>query len=506
MANLPISFEEIDQLERTGQLTPETAQAARAQMASANPDVPMSVEQPPVGGEMVSFSPMEQIAPDYTAASSQAPTISSLPRDPAMNTPNPIIPQPTSTPNPEMSPVAPQFEPAPAMNLVQQGVPNKRIAGIEAGYAKQQQAMLDAAKAGSDKAMEEASYLKTAREELDKMNAQQQQREVERQQFLDKEMSEYKKIEQTALDSTVDPTRFWASKSTGQKVMASIGLFFGGIAQGFGAAKNPAQEILQNAIQNDIDAQKSEIEKLKDIGSAKRNLYGQFLERFKDTRQAEAATKLTMLQKVEMQMKEVAARHKAPEIQASALKAQGELQVLKNAALMQFEQAAQAKQQIQLRGGAQLPAGIDIEELSPDQRDRYVPGVGLASTKEGAKEVREFKSTVDTVNSGIQDLIGFTTKTGDSLNPADRARAQATASMLVGQLRLPIVGPGAVTERELELLQSIVADPTKIMSLDAVSKASLETVSKRLNAQLSDKAKTNGLRPVNQQVSSFQPR
>lgn len=287
--------------------------------------------------------------------------------------------------------------------------------------------------------------------------------------------------------------------------MGIIGLAFGGYVQGATGRGSPAQEMIGQAIQNDIAAQKAEMDKLKDLGTAKRNMFGLYMQQFGDERQAEAATRATMLQRVEMQMKQVAASFKAPQIQANAQKAIGEIQVQKNAALYQFEQAAQAKH-VQLRGGSQLPAGLDIEQLPPEQRERYVPGLGLASTKEGAKDMREFKATADSINGGIQELISMTNSTGKSISPEQRARAETLASMLKGQLRLPIVGPGAVSESEWKLLDRIVANPATIFSLDAVSRASLETVNRRIQSQLADKARSNGLRPVNQQVSSFKPR
>jgi hypothetical protein len=332
------------------------------------------------------------------------------------------------------------------------------------------------------------------------------EKETKRQQFMDTQLKDYQNLENELLDKKVDPSRFWGSRSTGQKIAAYIGMAFGGLAAGFGG-KNVTKDMMDNAIQQDIDSQKSEIDKLKDISSAKKNMYGLFMEKFNDERQAEAATKATMLQKVELQMKETAARHKAPELQANALKSIGEVQVMKNAALLQFEQAAQGKaQKLLLSGGSQLPAGLDIEHLTEDQRTRYVPGVGLASTKEGAKEVREFKAVADDINSGINELIAMTNSSGKSINPAARAKAEALANMLKGQLRVPIVGPGAVSESEWKLLDRIVANPATIFSLDPISRASLETVNRRIQDQLANKAKVNGLKPVGQQVKSFQPR
>jgi len=58
--------------------------------------------------------------------------------------------------------------------------------------------------------------------------------------------------QQKALD-TIDPERFWKSRTTGQSIMGAIGVLFGGLNPN---GKNNALEVIQNAIKNDIDAKK----------------------------------------------------------------------------------------------------------------------------------------------------------------------------------------------------------------------------------------------------------
>lgn len=62
----------------------------------------------------------------------------------------------------------------------------------------------------------------------------------------------------------LDPNRVWNNMSTGNKVLASVGLFLGGLGAGSGGT-NRALQTINKTIDDDIDAQKTEILKNKDL-------------------------------------------------------------------------------------------------------------------------------------------------------------------------------------------------------------------------------------------------
>jgi hypothetical protein len=53
---------------------------------------------------------------------------------------------------------------------------------------------------------------------------------------------------------------------------------------------------------------------------------------------------------------------------------------------------------------------------------------------------------------------------------------KATITPLKGKLRLPLIGPGAVSEYEQEILAEAIADPTKIFSLESANLKKLRTL------------------------------
>jgi len=85
-------------------------------------------------------------------------------------------------------------------------------------------------------------------------NQRQQQARTEARTRLQSAMDESSKV-----DTSIDPGRYWASRSTGGKIAGIIGLVLGAIGAGNDGV-NRAAGMLDNAINRDLDAQKSEHE------------------------------------------------------------------------------------------------------------------------------------------------------------------------------------------------------------------------------------------------------
>jgi len=134
---------------------------------------------------------------------------------------------------------------------------------------------------------------------------------------------------------------------------------------------------------------------------------------------------------------------------------------------------------------------IAIQKYNDDQKAKEVPGVGMARTTAAAKEVIEFKTTVEDTEKGIDGLTKILDTPGKAFSPKARAEAQTLTSMLKGSLRLAIVGPGAMTEKEMKLLDDIVANPTSLKKLDSTVRATFNKLRTHLNDQLETRYKNN---------------
>jgi hypothetical protein len=129
-----------------------------------------------------------------------------------------------------------------------------------------------------------------------KVYEEQQNPELEKQvkqRMMDLEV-ERKKVGQeldsfrsAGMQDKIDPSRVWNNMSTGNKILATIGMVLGGAGSGGNAANNAGLNVLNQAIDRDIRAQMSDKEN-------KMNLYRLNMDRYKDTLTAQEMTRMQL--------------------------------------------------------------------------------------------------------------------------------------------------------------------------------------------------------------------
>ena len=355
---------------------------------------------------------------------------------------------------------------------------------INAGFDLQQQGIGMAAAAGAAKAAENVAAISETQKKLADIakanadfQAQQQTKIMEAETDLKNEIERVSNLK-------VDPSRYWAEKSTGQKIGLGISLFLGALGAGQ-TGVNQAANVINSAIDQDIKIQQGDIAQQTKGLDRKRGLFAEMKRKYKDDLMAREATRAAYLQDAQLKIQEIANKYEGQDISAKAMQLIGQIETQKQAAQSAFLSRLQQTQPV--------TADANVNMLTEDQRERFVPGYGLALTKEAAKQGRELAGTIESIKGNIDELIKISQQSGKSLSPTDRARANTISSILIGQLRLPIVGPGAVSEKELELLQTIIADPTRIMSLDVTNRQRLKTLRERMDTQTANQLKTLGL-------------
>lgn len=390
------------------------------------------------------------------------------------------------------APAAPAGDQQPQISLASdtmqapttQRIPQMGMGMSTPGLDLQQQAIAQAAVAGASKAAEETAYYQKMQDDMqtrqEAFQASQQERQNKIQEQQSKLAGEIERVNQLS----VDPNRFWANKDTADKIQIGIGMLLGAFGSAGGGGNRAAQTI-QNAINRDINIQKSNIAGERRGVTEQRGLLNDMKATFNDEAMAEQAANAAYLNQAQLKVKEIASRYTAPDVQAKAAGLIGQLENQKQLAQQKFMQDYIKK----------LPVSADTapEMMTKEQRDRFVPGYGLALNKETAAKGRELVGTIDSIKGNIDQLELLSNKSGSSISPSDRARANTISSILIGQLRLPIVGPGAVSEKELELLNNIIADPTRIFSLDSSNKERLKTLRERMDEQTRSQLKTFGL-------------
>lgn len=216
---------------------------------------------------------------------------------------------------------------------------NARQGNLEQGYNIQQEAIMKGAQAGAAQAAAESAHLQKTYDETERMRTEEMAREVERRERLKGDED----LLRTAIDkyqaTPATTQEKFANMDTGQKIMTGIALFLGAAPNSSGG--NRAVDVMQRAVDADLAKAKQGV-------NDRNSLYKEMKDTFGDERQAEAATRLAYIQNAQLKLQQVAAQYKGPQIKANAEALYGQLEVAKQAQMLQFEQAAQLNPSMQM--------------------------------------------------------------------------------------------------------------------------------------------------------------
>lgn len=289
----------------------------------------------------------------------------------------------------------------------------------------------------------------------------------------------------------IDPNKYWDNNS---KVAAAIGMIIGG----FNPTNSPnaAMNFLKFQMEQNLQAQQANL-------NSNQNLLNANLRQFGNLKDAQEFTRVMQADVVSNQLKMAAAKAQSPMAKAAALRAAGQLDT---ESAQKFEAFAKKKALDQLTASAQsgdpskmntLIAGLEAagqHEMAKDYRSRAVPGLGFANDLSGAKDLREMQATTKTVSQGIKRLREIASIPGKSISPELSKEAESIRTQMIGRLRVPLTGPGAMSEGERMLLEKAIPDVTAIFSMDNRNQKALETLNKGVLNGYRNMAIANGLK------------
>jgi len=314
----------------------------------------------------------------------------------------------------------------------------------------------------------EAEQIKTQNAQV---AAQQKVQEEDLEDLQQQQLEAAKRVEQAELSqSKIDPDRFWKNKSTGEKILAGIAVFLGGMGRG----QNNALNIIQGAIDRDIESQKlnnkQKLQVANNAFKAAQLKIDQMLARSKNEQMQQKG--LLLKEQLEQQR-----------LQRRQMLQQAELQEIRRAAILRQQATGQ----------------IDPSMLSDDERERIVRlpngSIQLADNKTAAVDVRKFVNETQPAIDNL-DKLATMAKSGEfsRLDPRDRALIDQQRQQLIGQLRLSLVGPGALTEKELEIIKETIGNPNKMIFKDTEVKK-INSLMKNLQGRINQRYKNAGIRP-----------
>jgi hypothetical protein len=377
------------------------------------------------------------------------------------------------------------YEQTPSVKPMQQ----QAVGGaglLDVGLNKQRAGIQAEAKAAEAQGVRDASYIAGQQLAIEEHKNRMVDMQVQKQKIADEFVANQKKFDEQLAAS--QPKNWWAEQSTGVRIGAAIAIGLGQYSSAINGGPNAAMALIDSAIKRDMDRQRMAYEQLRDKKKDAQNLYGIQLARLGDQESAMNAMYATGLEKTKLMLQQSAAQARTEGAKAAAQKMIGEIEAKQGALYLELGVKAAAHQQ----------------QMDKDKRGLYVPHFQqFAVSEKGAQAMNELAAATNTATDGIKQLLAISQKGGKALSPTLRAEAETIAQLTASALRVPILGPGTVNDRERELMERIVQNPTVIFSLDAVNRVRLQTLMKKLDSNLSAQGKAYGLQPAPQAAKVF---
>lgn len=305
----------------------------------------------------------------------------------------------------------------------------------------------------------------------------------------------------------VQSNRLWSNMGTAQKIGAGIAIALGGYGGALtGKGDNKALDIILKAIDRDVEEQKFNIKQksqgLRDSANMSQTMLSNLQSKFSTDLQAEAALKALQLRQVQAKLAKDSGKYNNDQIKATA---QYQIAELKRAEMAEIAKIkADMAQQAYMNGTgtdkfdpameARLPEAM--QKMRKETRERSAPDgwEGLAKDREAATEFLKKVNEAQPAIEGVKRILALSQDLNRVTDIKKRAEVATEIQALIGQLRVPLTGPGAMTDRDIKMLQDTIGNPTKVLSLPSVQRAKLMTVGKKLETDLVNAAKATGFR------------
>lgn len=259
----------------------------------------------------------------------------------------------------------------------------------------------------------------------------------------------------------IDPNKFWADRSAPQKISSIIGLVLGGLGAGALRQENPVMKMLNNEIERNINAQKSDLEN-------KHNLLNANRAQFQNEHDAANMTRIMLNDQLVNGLKMAAAKTTDPQAKARALQAAGALDM----------QAAPIMSQLAMRRA--VLSGSSAGALDPSMTIRViVPEHQQAAAYKELGEAQNMRKFSDNILSAFDQINKINTVGNRMSSPLQTSRQ-------VAAIRDPLVATlsketaGRFTEADAAYLASLFPgvgdDP-----------ATIKTKRARLNSLITEK-------------------
>ncbi len=467
----------LQQLVDEGYLDPQTLAQLQAQRQTAQPPPPPAppplvdneqARQAFAGGGPVSVAPPPQPPPRPPPA----PPVQQRPEEPLRPQATPRQPPPEAPPpayaprsTDDMGRIQGRLEGA-ATNAARSAA--AAIRATDKATAKQQEALDAEAELASQKAAERANLEQRAAIEQEARSKVFEEERAKRDAHMQGVAQELRTVEQEARDFKIDPDR--KMSGVGNKIMAAVAAGLGAYAAAWTGGRNTGADLVRAAIEDDIAAQRAEIENKRDTVTSKSNELAQLHAQFGDWQRAEDALRVRRSEEAKARIDSVLSEYAGPEAKAAAEKQKAQLDIIKTEAAQRFMESAdrQYVQSLAAAGNvaqdrAKIAAAGGGEDAAPAGL-RLIPG--QTPSKVRVDRAAQIKGMSDTLINAVKRLKAIREKAGPGgFEVMDRDLVAAGESALADAITAYKDSKelGALDRGSLELAERVLGgDPTGV--------------------------------------------
>lgn len=266
--------------------------------------------------------------------------------------------------------------------------------------------------------------------------------------------------------------------STGRRVMAALAIGLGAAGAALTGGRNSALDIINKSIDDEI--------------ASRRNYLGDLERTYGSAKDAHLAMRAGLLDALKLDIEQRGARSESDVVRAKSQVLGAQIGAERDKTENQLQQnrftnnLERAKLEVE---ADKISATLSAKQAEFQQKygELYVQGVGVMRNETAAKEASTFARTVDQVKRAAARLRTLRSRNpgGTFTNRDDIAEAESVAQELVGILRIPYTGPGALTDAEREaLMKNVVGNPLSLFSRDNTVLTKLSTLERSMDGQM----------------------
>lgn len=361
------------------------------------------------------------------------------------------------------------------------------LSAVKQGYDTQRAAMLEKMLA-EEKAQGE---LQEVRQSEQQRLEQEYKREQQKQQAQADSVQKAATIYTRALDEGarggIDPDRYYKNQTTGDKVLAGIAIALSGVASGMqGRGGNMAIDLINQAIDRDIEAQKIDLQQRTISANAKGTMFNMLRQQLQDDKQATEMLRALQTEGAKQKIESIKEGLQRTEQKAEAEKLIGQLSIQQQESLQKIAQWRKDQPEYFAEQADKLVGGkTDAANVPKELRELVIPGFGIAQDPQSKKDASTALTNFRGVNSGLSQLIEMRQDDKFRIDPEKRAEMATIATDTKLQLK-EIAKLGVISGPDMELLNKMIPENPaewKAFALPGIDKdpilAALKTTQRR---------------------------